>query len=537
MEGGVGGPVKRIVSGLAAALALAAGPAPSALARVILVGLDGASWNVIDPMVAAGELPNLAAIAREGVTAELETVEPVTSPVVWTSIATGRSPEHHGVTDFFTTAARIRTPTIFERLAAQGHRVGLYDYLMTWPPIALPDGFVIPGWLRRDDSLHPPDLWQLIGFDPWVNAYGPLKTSEDYRRNALEEARVKAPRWNAMVEHFDLEVGAVSFFGPDGMSHRFWHGAFPSDFSPKIPAGADQRTALRDVMRGVDLAIGEIRAALDEDDTILVVSDHGFRAHDAPKDVWVSRFDALLAREGLDPERDGFTILTEFGRLVVQVHPAGFESAEATTARIAQLIESARTPDGDDLYWAAEVLDIAPRPPGHERAWWQRLRQWAIVKVLEIAFDVELDPASHAVVLAVPRAGVLEEQWPDGRVTAAGRETSLDAVFSRQVFTGDHDPIAVFLAAGGALAHRSERDRISVLDVGPLLLYLAGSAVPEDLEGRVPVRFLEPAALATRPVQIVPADALPGISRLVDANDPSEDPELIERLRRLGYIE
>ena len=145
--------------------------------RVVLVGLDGASWNVIDPMIAAGELPNLAAIARDGVSADLETVEPVTSPVVWTSIATGRSPSNHGVTDFFSTSTDVATPTVFERLAARGMRVGLYDYLMTWPPVDLPNGFVIPGWLRRDDAVTPSDVWTRAGTSPWVNAYTPLKTN------------------------------------------------------------------------------------------------------------------------------------------------------------------------------------------------------------------------------------------------------------------------------------------------------------------------------------------------------------------------
>ncbi|MFP8881794.1 MAG: alkaline phosphatase family protein, partial [Myxococcota bacterium] len=96
-------------------------------ASVTLIGVDGASWNLIDPMLASGELPNIAALIARGATANLETVEPVTSPVVWTSIATGRSPAAHGVTDFFATRLSIRAPSSFERLAHSGLRVGLYD--------------------------------------------------------------------------------------------------------------------------------------------------------------------------------------------------------------------------------------------------------------------------------------------------------------------------------------------------------------------------------------------------------------------------
>jgi hypothetical protein len=96
--------------------------ATSPSARVLVIGIDGGSWNVIDPMLAAG-----------------------------------RSPSVHGVTDFFSTRATIAVPTIDERLAAQEKRVGLYEVLMSWPPPALPNGFVVPAWLRRDETTWPPD--------------------------------------------------------------------------------------------------------------------------------------------------------------------------------------------------------------------------------------------------------------------------------------------------------------------------------------------------------------------------------------------
>ena len=120
----------------------------------------------------APRLPTLLdALAKRGVTARLETVEPLTSPVVWTSIATGREPDAHGITDFFATRLRIRVPSSFERLAARGLRVGLYDYLVTWPPAPLPKGFVIPGWLRRDGTVFPEDAWSHVEFPPFATHY------------------------------------------------------------------------------------------------------------------------------------------------------------------------------------------------------------------------------------------------------------------------------------------------------------------------------------------------------------------------------
>ena len=107
-------------------------------------------------------------------------------------------------------------------------------------------------------------------------------------------------------------------------------------------------------------------------------------------------------------------------------------------------------------------------------------------------------------------------------------------VFSRQMFTGEHDPIAIFLAAGGGVAATQDRGRISVLDIAPLIFHLAGSPVPDDLEGSFPEAWL--ADLERRPVRSVSASEMPGIDRAL-SGAPQSDPDLIQKLRKLGYIE
>src|SRR5262245_5998412 len=167
------------VLALAAGLALAS--AAPAGARVVVFGVDGGAWPLLDRALAAGELPAFAALLARGVSAELTTVEPVISPVVWTSLATGRTPEAHGITDFFRNRTHLRVATVFERMAAAGRRVGLYDWLVTWPPRTLPGGFVIPGWLRRDERVTPPDLFARAGLTPYFYAVDRFRTRESWR--------------------------------------------------------------------------------------------------------------------------------------------------------------------------------------------------------------------------------------------------------------------------------------------------------------------------------------------------------------------
>ena len=70
------------------------------LMRLLFVGWDAADWKVIDPLLARGEMPNLAALLRQGVRANSATIHPPLSPMVWTSIATGKRPAKHGIHGF-----------------------------------------------------------------------------------------------------------------------------------------------------------------------------------------------------------------------------------------------------------------------------------------------------------------------------------------------------------------------------------------------------------------------------------------------------
>ena len=514
-------------------------PAPSA-ARVVLVGVDGGSWNLIDPMLRSGDLPQLSALISRGVSADLETVEPVRSPVVWTSIATGRSPEAHGITDFFSTAMAIRVPTVFERLSAAGHRIGLYDYLMTWPPTSAPGGFVIPGWLRRDGSTTPENVWSRIALSPFVTSYDGAYTSAHYRHRAALELREKAKRWNALLRAFDIEIGAVIFYALDMTSHRFWQASFPEDFDGEArgytPA---EGRAIPNALRGIDHSLGEIVSALGPGDTILIASDHGFRAaEDDQRSVWVGHFEQALGEAALEPQRDGFSLLSTFGAVTLRVHPGDLAQRDATSRALLDLLDSFQSVDGSPLFSTTEAVDIAPRPDHAKRPWLERLRQWVVRQVVRHVFRVTLDGSAHAVVFGLPDDDLLESLWPDGEIRIGKRTLAVSRAFSRQRFTGDHDPVGIFLAAGGPIAHREGRGELSVLDIAPLLFYLSGEDIPDDLEGQLPTRWIDPDHLRRNPPKSAPAAEVPTLHRDAQQHPASAgDAGLTEKLRALGYIE
>jgi hypothetical protein len=381
-------------------------------------------------------------------------------------------------------------------------------------------------------------VWDRIPFEPHVNDYDSAKTTEDYLLASRLDVTEKMPRFLAFAEAFELDVGATTIYSVDMTSHRFWHGAFPDELEEEIPLVLDgEATAVHDAVRGVDRAIGELVASLGPDDTLMLLSDHGFQAReDGSRNVWVMNLESELARTGLDGERDGFSLLGTFGAVSIRIHPGDVTARDRVIDRLVALLESFQTPEGDALFTAVEAIDVAERPADAQRPLINRAWQWAVRLALELVFGVTLDSTAQAVVFALPNDDALTELWPDGRVQIHDRSVQLREVMNRQVFTGAHHPTAIFVAAGAGIAADADRGRLSVLDVAPLIFYLTGQALPDDLEGRLPRELIDPGRLEKAPPRSVSAAEAPLLPHTEEAAAVN-DPDLVEKLRALGYLE
>jgi hypothetical protein len=253
--------------------------------------------------------------------------------------------------------------------------------------------------------------------------------------------------------------------------------------------------------------------------------------------VWVGRTREHLARAGLDPARDGFAFMREFSILIARVRPGPFDARDAITGKLAAFLASARGPAGEPLL-RVQVIDAVPRPAGRERSLVERARQAGTRLVARWVFGERFAEPAHAFVVARFDADAMQRLYPAGEVSFAGQAMRADALAFRESFDGEHHPQAIFLAAGGPIRARVGRDRLSVLDVAPLLLYLAGQPIPDDLEGALPRDWLQPAYLAAHPPRGVPAAQAPRLAPAAGAPDAAVgDAEMQERLRSLGYLE
>ncbi|HUM70042.1 MAG TPA: alkaline phosphatase family protein, partial [Chloroflexota bacterium] len=137
---------------------------------VLVIGLDGATYDLLTPWLAAGHLPTMAGLVARGSSGPLRsTLPPVTAPA-WASFMTGKNPAGHGVFDFFrphspdmdkpemVNMADLRARPLWDYLSAAGRRVGVLNVPLTYPPPPV-NGFVVPGLLSPDEgqTTYPPD--------------------------------------------------------------------------------------------------------------------------------------------------------------------------------------------------------------------------------------------------------------------------------------------------------------------------------------------------------------------------------------------
>jgi len=168
--------------------------------RVYVIGLDGATWDIIDPLIEQGRLPVFKALKEDGAWARLQTFDPTLSAVVWTTIATGKTMIKHGIVDWTFvnkndiqvpySSSEKRVPSIWEMMDEHGQRSVVLNWFVTYPPdtvsgIMVSDSF--PAAVLKSlsgkgdpeavaDTVHPPtEFRKLYGILARMNAEGAFK--------------------------------------------------------------------------------------------------------------------------------------------------------------------------------------------------------------------------------------------------------------------------------------------------------------------------------------------------------------------------
>lgn len=300
--------------------------------RLFFLGIDGATWDVLGPLLERGELPAFQRLVDEGAhLRRFDTLQITHSPVIWTTVATGRRPVDHGIRGFTArlpngreipvTSSLRKARAIWELANRRGLSVGVIGWWATWPAEevqgymvsdhanpAFGDHMAAEGkfWtvdrerlaeLRR--QVHPEEIapilsrhWITPESFPWEDFQRRGRFSDEHMALARSAGwhepdlyswlksfyRVDYPlsrvTLDLMREH-PVDLQMLYLRGPDPVQHYGWDAVEPEAFVRKPADVQRDRGVVEGTYRYVDTFLAEILDALPEDAWLIVASDHG----------------------------------------------------------------------------------------------------------------------------------------------------------------------------------------------------------------------------------------------------------------------
>ncbi|HEX3600073.1 MAG TPA: alkaline phosphatase family protein, partial [Lacipirellulaceae bacterium] len=264
---------------------------------VLIVGLDGATFDLMLPWIDAGFLPNLGRLLSGGAWSRLESTIPPITPCAWSSFITGKNPGKHGLFDFiepsrdgrgfqFTNASYRDGESLWACLSRHGRRVGVVNVPMTYPPEPV-NGFLISGLdtpHEHSPFMHPVEVRNILkdaGIRYRIDQQhlGNMRTDDRRRRQLLdihdgESARTAAFRYLSNMRRCDFRM--IVYGATDQVQHHFWH-FMDENHDKHDPEGAKTfRNAIRDTYQHIDVQLGLLLDECDDDTVVIIMSDHGF---------------------------------------------------------------------------------------------------------------------------------------------------------------------------------------------------------------------------------------------------------------------
>lgn len=540
------------------------------MAPTILIGLDGATFSVLDPLMRDNVMPFLKEFVASGVRAELRTVIPALTPPAWTSLVTGRSPGHHGIFDFFiresmdrpymrlVTSRDIRAETIWSIANRHRMRVTALNFPVMFPPPQI-DGSVVAGlipWRQLRLGCHPASLHQRLKTLPGFKQRE-LAMDTVLEEKALEGCRAdeyegwidlhirREQRWaevtRTLMTEDPCELTAVLFDGVDKLQHLCWRFLDPAS-ADRLSSPWEEKIRDRclEYFRRLDDALAEIVDRGGRDATVVLASDHGF----GPQ-IGTFFVNAWLAERG-------------YLRWADDRAPVGASAGELGIGQLARhvyLIDWDHTtayvpsPSANGIY-----IVVAGRngPKGIRAEDYEPFRR----RLTEDLLAVE-DPTSGEQIVSrvwsrdevftgpyMDLAPDLTLEMRDGGLVSI---VASDAAYRpRPEPTGTHRPEGIFIARGPELRKGVQMPPLSILDVAPLLLESLGIERPEDMEGRLPTLALESSRLDRRSASATGSNVAPGGAVAAGGSPPSpegpvldaeSEAEILRRLQALGYVE
>lgn len=528
--------------------------------KVVVIGLDGATFKLIDPLLQEGKMPNLQRYIDRGVKGTLVSTRPPVTVPAWTTFATGTHPGKHGCYDFFlpgktirdfrpATSGEIKVPTFYELLHDAGKKTILVNLPNSYPPRLRDQTLITDFMTYGDDYIFPASLKAKypilekyrLSPDESIKLTQPLP---EYIKHILdiERDRVSAVKELMQGEQWDLFF--FLFSSTDWVSHLVY-----ADMAKGRAPEAMQAFEI------VDAFFGWLQKTYGESINLYILSDHGFTYY--TELFYINRW------------------LEQQGYLVTSTGAGKFE--ENATARRRNL-DKARSAKKMRIRMNKRALQWLFFHPAIERGLKKFYQRW-LKRILPIHIDVNIGIDLDKTKVCFPRGSMLQTlylnyngNFAEGLITdqaeydriRADVKTKLEAlrtpsgkrvtkhVFTKEELYGDnpphpspdlhcatkdvwivghlhsrsvfedhisnkHDEFGIFMAAGPDIKHQAMPDA-NIADLAPTILHHFGLTVPNYTDGRVLDIFAPDAEPAQRQPSVAPVarQEKQALSSLVD---------------------
>lgn len=536
--------------------------------KLLIIGIDGATFDLIKPWAEAGHLPNLARLMDNGVHAPLaSTLPPVTSPA-WPTFMTGCNPGKHGVFDFIqpsganysmVNATQIRQPTIWQRLSRAGYRVGVLNVPITYPPQPL-NGFLVSGIPSPLSGAicYPADLISRYQKEFGEYHTAPLiqykpGTEAEYIKDIFDLIRTHGNWALGLMQKESWDVLMVHFIALDIMKHALWR--FMDKSHPRYEP-SPYENAIRDGYKLVDEYIGRMLARLPEKSTVLVMSDHGF----GPLKQIVNLNMFLLEKGFLQLKTDWWTQLkaAAFKRGLTpagvyrMIETIGLQNLATRVSKNARNKVVSKFLSFDSVDWSRTVaysmghvgqiyLNVAGREPQGviKPENYEAVRQQVIDALYELKNENGQSLVTKIILREETYHGPFTEKGPDIHLVLDDYNMIAFPLFATngKIFTqqirgdsGCHRREGIFIGQGTGIKKKGKLPEANILDLAPTIMTIMSQPVPRVMDGRVLTEMF------TFPPEVSFSDE--ASNGLVASTELSaeEAAQVEERLKSLGYL-
>ena len=558
--------------------------------KYMVIGLDGATFDIIDPLIEQGRLPNLQSIIERGVRGNLESTIPPLSPVAWTSFMTGANPGKHGIFDFIgrkpgsyqfqvINAASRKIEAFWKVISNTGKKVGVVNVPMTYPADKV-NGFMIAGLdspsVKSKFTFEPPELYdeimKEIG-DYTINQDIVINSKPDnprYFKGILDMIDNQSAAVKYLISTRELDLFVYVCTATDYIQHGSWkyidkkHPEYREDLNGKFG------NHIYDIYEKMDKFIGEILEQTDPSTNIFLMSDHG----QGPLYKFLSLND-WLRQEGHFHLNPGYQKSIKYWSIKLLRKLAdniflniGMNTERESVQKIMGRIRGKITSISSSYYmnsidwnkttafcegsYPAIYINLKDKYPDgqvKQGAEYEKLRDDIVSKLKDLK-----DPQTNEkIVDAVYKtdeiySSEVKGDPPDlicalkdgyhGGGKAEQLYLGLDEneLFSTHRWSGQHRMNGIFVAAGPDIVRKQLISDAQIIDIAPTILYLMGLPIPKSMDGKVLEDIIQKDFLSTHKknfsddsVQDRPTD-----DELISSD---EELKLVkQRLQDLGYL-